>query len=203
MIRRALLPIALVALLAGCSAEPGAGSPYPLPDGAAALRWGAGPYGLVLVPDSGRDAVSWDALARVLAEEGMTVVAVGQAEPAVVEAAIRQLQAGGVERVAVLAAGAGSNAAFALGVEQPALVDQLIVLSARGNVSRLGVFPKLFVASEGEGAAGEAERMTDEAPGDWNALFLAPGDDSGQAILEGEGAEAAREAIVQRLEERR
>ncbi len=203
MTRRAFLPLALVALVAGCNAESPAGSPYPLPDGADALRWGDGPYGLVLVPDAGRDAASWDAVARVLAEEGMTVVAVDEAGAEMVEAAISQLQGDGIERVAVLAAGAGSTAAFAVGVDQPDLVDQLIVLSARGNVSRLGVFPKLFVAAEDEGAAAEAERMTEDAPGDWNAVFLAPGDDSGQAILEGEGADAARAAIIQRLEERR
>lgn len=203
MIRRAFLPLALVTLVAGCSQAPTAGSPYPLSDDAAALRWGDGAYGLVLVPDAGRAAASWDATARLLAEEGMTVVALGNAEAGVIEAAIRRLQADGIERVAVLAAGAGSTAAFAVGVDQPELVDQLIVLSARGNVSRLGVFPKLFVASEDEGAAAEAERMTEDAPGDWNALFLAPGGDSGQAILEGEGAEAARAAIIQRLEERR
>jgi hypothetical protein len=133
----------------------------------------------------------------------MTVVAVDEAGAEMVESAIRQLQGDGIQRVAVLAAGAGSTAAFAVGVDQPDLVDQLIVLSARGNVSRLGVFPKLFVAAEDEGAAAEAERMTEDAPGDWNAVFLAPGDDSGQAILEGEGADAARAAIIQRLEERR
>ncbi len=203
MIRRTLLLVGLVVAVTACAAEQAGGSPYPLPDGAAARRWGDGPYGVVLIPDTGRDAASWDAHARVLADEGMTVVGLDAVDAAIAEAAIRRLHDDGVERVAVLAAGAGSNAAFALGVEQPALVDQLIVLSARGNVSRLGVFPKLFIASEDEGAAAEAERMTAEAPGDWNALFLADGGATGQAILEGEGAGDALDAIVQRLEERR
>ena len=203
MRRRALLPLALVAAMAGCATEPADGSPYPLPDGASARRWGDGAYGVVLIPDDGAGASAWAATARVLAGEGMTVVAIDVADAAVAEAAIRQLQTDGIVRVAVMAAGGGSNAAFALGVEQPLLVDQLVTLSARGNVSRLGVFPKLFVASENEGAAAEAERMTEDAPGDWNALFLAPGDATGLAILEGEGAAVALEAIVQRLEERR
>jgi pimeloyl-ACP methyl ester carboxylesterase len=123
----------------------------------------------------------------------MTIVAVDEADAAAAAAAIRQLQADGVERVAVMAAGGGSSAAFSLGMSRPELVDQLITLSARGNVSRLGDFPKLFVASQGEGAAAEAERMTQDAPGDWNAVFLAEGDAGAEAL----------DAVVQRLEERR
>jgi pimeloyl-ACP methyl ester carboxylesterase len=197
-----LLPVlALTLVLAGCGSP--VGSPFPLPFHDDARRWGDGPYGLVLVPDAGRDAASWDAQARTLAEEGMTVVAVAEAEPSVVAAAIRRLRDEGVERVAVMAAGAGAEAALELGTQQPDLVDQLILLSAVGEVSGLGVFPKLFVASEDEAAAANAERMADEAPGDWNALYLAPGSESGQAILSGEGSAEAMEAIVQRLEERR
>jgi hypothetical protein len=45
--------------------------------------------------------------------------------------------------------------------------------------------------------------MATEARGDWNALFLAPGSDSGQAILEGAAGEATMEAVIRRLEERR
>ena len=76
-------------------------------------------------------------------------------------------------------------------------------LSASGDASGLGVFPKLFVASEGEVAAADAERMVEEAPGDWNAIYLAEGDASGRGILTGDGAEEAMEAIIQRLDERR
>ena len=73
-----------------------------------------------------------------------------------------------------------------------------------GDAAALDVFPKLFVASEGETAAGDAERMADESRGDWNALFLAPGQASGQALLSDEaGGEPAMDAIVARLEERR
>jgi hypothetical protein len=105
--------------------------------------------------------------------------------------------------VSVLGAGAGAEPAMAVGREQPELVDQLIVVSARGSAEGLGVFPKLFVASEREAAAADATRMAAEAPGDWNALYLAPGGVSGQAILEGDAAAATLEAILRRLEERR
>ena len=60
-------------------------------------------------------------------------------------------------------------------LDEPELVDQLVVISAGGDARGLDVFPKLFVASEGEPAAGEAERMAGESRGDWNALYLAPG----------------------------
>jgi pimeloyl-ACP methyl ester carboxylesterase len=133
----------------------------------------------------------------------MTVVALGAADASVAAQAIEALRAGGIERVAVLAAGDGAAAALELGVDSPELVDQLILLSGTGDASELGVFPKLFVASEGEAAAADAERMVDEAPGDWNAIYLAEGDASGREILTGEGADEAMEAIIQRLDERR
>lgn len=203
MPRRAAVLLAVALSLAACTSAPG-GTPWPLPDDDGALRWGDGPYGLVLVPDAGRDAASWDAPARTFAEHGMTVVALGpDADAGRIAAAIEALQSDGFERVALLAAGAGSGPALELGSARPDLIDQLIVLSARGQVDGLGPFPKLFVASEDEALAAEAARMADAAPGDWNALYVAGGDESGQAILSGDGADAAIEAILLRLEERR
>ncbi len=199
MNRRALLLLVLVAVAGGGAADSADGSPYPLPDGSSARRWSDGAYGVVLIPDAGADAGAWDPAARVLAGEGLTVVAIPGSDAAVAEAAIRQVQADGIERVAVMAAGAGSTAAFELGASRPELVDQLITLSARGDVSGLGVFPKLFVASANAAAAADAERMTEEAPGDWNVVYLARGGASGMAILD----EETVEVIVQRLEERR
>jgi hypothetical protein len=202
------LVLLLATLLAGCatppSGAPAGGSPWPFAEDEGARRWGDGPYGLVLVSDAGREATSWDGPATAFAGEGMTVVALSAGSTAArVMGAILALQDRGIERVAVLAAGSGSAPAMELGATHPELIDQLIVLSAGGGAGSLGVFPKLFVASEEGDAAADAERMADEAPGDWNALYLAPGDDEGQAILEGEGAGAAMEAIVARLEERR
>lgn len=203
MRRPGLVPLLLLAL-ASCGSPPPGGTPWPITEDAAARRWGDGPYGLVLVTDAGREAAAWDGPASTFAGEGMTVVALDAGSTANrVRGAIQALQDGGIERVAVLAAGSGTVPAMELGATWPQLVDQLILLSAEGDVSRLGDYPKLFVASEGEPAAAEAERMADEAPGDWNALYLATGDASGQAILEGEGAEGSMEAIVIRLEERR
>jgi hypothetical protein len=207
MTRRQLVAFLMSALvLAGCGTPPAGGTPWPFAEDPDALRWGDGPYGLVLVTDAGHEAASWDGPATTFAGEGMTVVALGPGSTAGrVAGAILALQDAGVERVAVLAAGSGTVPAIELGATHPELVDQLILLSADGDVRRLGVFPKLFVASEGEDAAADAARMADDAPGDWNALYLAPGDASGQAILDdgGEGAAGAMEAILVRLEERR
>ncbi len=163
--------LALLGALAACGAPPAGGTPWPFAGDPEARRWGDGPYGLVLVTDAGHDAASWDGPASTFAGEGMTVVALDAGSTAGrVQGAIQALQDAGIERVAVLAAGSGSVPAMELGANWPQLVDQLILLSARGNVSRLGDFPKLFVASEDEGAASEASRMAEDAPGDWNAL---------------------------------
>jgi pimeloyl-ACP methyl ester carboxylesterase len=201
----ALAVPALVTLvvLGGCRAP--SGSPVELPDGSAARRWGNGPYGLVLVHDQGLDAASWGTPAAAFADKGMTVVAVEPATPGAVVSALRSLlEDDGLDRVALLGAGEGGGTAMQAALAEPDLVDQLVVISASGDAAALDVFPKLFVASQGEPAAGDAERMADESRGDWNALFLAPGQASGQALLSDEtGGEPAMEAIVARLEERR
>ncbi len=153
----------------------------------------------------GLDAASWATQAATFADKGMTVVAVESATPGAAVSALRSLlEDGGLDRVALLGAGDGAGVALQAALDEPELVDQLVVISASGDAAALDVFPKLFVASEGEPAAGDAERMADESRGDWNALFLAPGEASGQALLSDEtGGEPAMEAIVARLEERR
>jgi pimeloyl-ACP methyl ester carboxylesterase len=201
-------PLAIVTLLvlAACSGPPGFdGGRVTLADGSAALTVGDGPYGLVLVHEEGTDAASWEPQALAFADEGMTVLAVEVVEPRAIEAAISHLHdARGLERVALLAAGSGAQAAMSVGREKPELVDQLIVISAvAADVAGLGPFPKLFVASADEAAAADAERMADDSPGDWNDVYLAPGAASGQAIFAGEGGAATLEAVLQRLKERR
>jgi pimeloyl-ACP methyl ester carboxylesterase len=199
----ALGPMLALILIAGCAASP-SGTPLSLPDAAGALTWGDGAYGVVLVPDAGHDAGSWDTEARDFADDGMTVVAIATPSEAAAVAALRYLlDDRGLERAALVGAGAGATVAMAVAIDQPELVDQLIVLSATGDVSRLGELPKLFVASSGEAAATDAARMAGEATGLWNELYLAEGSATGQAILEGEGREGTMAAILRRLDERR
>ena len=202
IVRRVSVLVTVMALsLVACGGT--AGTPIELPGGTAARSWGDGPYGLVLVHDIGHDAASWSAPAVAFAGRGMTVLAVEDADADAVVNAITWLLGSGIERVALLGAGDGSVAVLTVGAERAELVDQMILISATGDVAALGAFPKLFVASEQEGAAADAERMATEARGDWNALFLAPWSDSGQAILAGAAGEATMEAVVRRLEERR
>ena len=199
---RLFVAVMLVALMAACGAPTGTG--VSLSDGSGARTWGNGQYGLVLVPDAGRDATSWDSIAPIFAANGMTVLAVDSANPTAVVAALRYLeQELGIDRSALLGAGAGAGAALTVAADQRGLVDQLIVLSASGDVRGLGEMPKLFVASTGESAAAEAQRMANEAAGAWNELYLAEGSASGQAILEGDGRDGAMAAILRRLDERR
>jgi pimeloyl-ACP methyl ester carboxylesterase len=201
--RRRLPALAVALGLAACATV--TGDRLTLPDGSDALQWGDGPYGLVLVHEEGADAASWEPQAVAFAEEGMTVLAVEVSEREAIAAAIRHLRDGvGLERVALLAAGSGSEAALAVGRDQPELVDQLIVISATSqDVAELGPFPKLFVASEGEIAAAQIQAMAEQAPGDWNDVFLAEGATSGQAMFDGEGGAATLDAVLQRLAERR
>ena len=83
------------------------------------------------------------------------------------------------------------------------MIDQLILLSSTGDVSGLGAYPKLFVASEGEGMADTVQRMADEAPGSENEALIVPGDAHAQAIFQTEQGEPLLTAILDRLEEYR
>lgn len=199
---RTLISIALALATVGCGAP--AGTPVGVSGAGSALLWGHGDYGVVLAHEPGRDAQSWGPLAIKLANSGMTVLAPQQTDAAALLAAIKELHEGrGLARVALLAAGESSAAALQVGRDHPEQVDQLILISARGDAASLGVFPKLFIAGAGEGAAADAQRMADESPGDWNAVFLAQGSASGQALLDSQGAEDVQTAILRRLEERR
>jgi pimeloyl-ACP methyl ester carboxylesterase len=196
------LALALALAMAGCTVAPGDGGRVTLADGSSALLWGDGEYGVVLVHGAIYDAASWEPQAAVFAENGMSVLAVESATAESVVAGIAYLRER-VERVALLGASAGAGPAMEVGRTQPGIVDQLIILSGSGDASTLGEFPKLFAASEGESAAAAAERMSVEAPGRWNALYLAPGNAHAQAIFISEGGDALLNAIVRRLEERR
>lgn len=178
---------------------PAAAETVTLPDGTTARSWGDGAYGVVLVGEGWEEA----GIPQELALERMrALVAAAASEPAL-RAGIEALRAGGVERVAVMAAGSGVEAAFALGASEPGIIDQLIVVSGSGDVAELGEFPKLFVASEDEALAAEAARMADEAPGAWNAALLVPHPGTGVEILRDPVSGALADGIVRRLEERR
>lgn len=206
-----LIRLSLVLVLSACATQtdaPAASSASFLPtpaaveavtlsDGSPARAWGDGPYGVVLVGGA------WDPVAEELAAHGMRALVPGGATADALRAAIGDLHGAGIERVAVMAVDAGVRAAFEVGTDEPDQVDQLITLSAVGNVSPLGEFPKLFAASQDEPAAQAAAEMADRAAGEWNVELLVPGDASGLAILDGPGADVLLDGILRRLEERR
>lgn len=211
--RVAIVAAALLAsgLLAGC------GAPTPtdgrtqvtLSDGSTALQWGDGDYGVVLVPDNGDTLAGWAPLAAQIAAHHMTALAVdvSYATGDRLAAAADWLTDNGAERVAFVASGQRGPGLVVVYVNAAGALDQLIAISADMSdldLADLGEPPKLFTAAEGDAtAAAAAERMTDHAAGDWNALLLVAGTAHGQAILDSEGGPALVEAIVARLEERR
>jgi acetyl esterase/lipase len=109
----------------------------------------------------------------------------------------------GIRGVAFLGASAGGSAVLQAATNSPEVPDQLILLSAVGDVSGLGEEPKLFVASEGEGRrlAQEVRQMAGEAPGDHNEALILPGDVHAQAIFETDQGERLMQTILERLEE--
>ena len=168
----------------------------------AALVWGEGDYGVVMAHGAAYDAASWEEQARRISGEGMIALAVEDTSPQNLLAAVEYLQEErGAKGVALLGASAGGSDALQTARENPRVVDQLILLSVTGKASGLGEGPKLFVASEGEGMAGEVRRMAEEAPGDWNEALVLPGDAHAQAIFETEEGERLMQAILKRLEE--
>ncbi len=204
---RVLAVASTLGLLLVACAPAGSGSRIGLGTDGGGIAWGDGDYGVVLIHDTGTDAAAWDAVAVTMAEQGMTALAPDGTDAAAVRAAIGYLRdERGLERVALVAAGSGGAAALVVGRESPDLVDQLILISVRGDaatVAELGDFPKLFAASSGEAAAAAAEAMTGAAPGLWNALFLAPGSASGHAIFDSDGGDELLDAVLRRLDERR
>ncbi len=99
---------------------------------------------------------------------------------------------------------AGGSTVLRAAKENPGAANQLIILSAAGDVSGLGTEPKLFVASEGESRlAEEARRMAQEAPGDRNEALILSGDAHAQAIFQTEEADRLMRAILERLEKYR
>lgn len=206
------MTIAVAVLVVGCGAsgsstadeEQGSaisGEWVSLP-GTWAILWGEGERGVVLAHGAAYDAASWESQGQTLGENGAAVLAVEETSPSNLRTAIRYLkEESGVESVALIGASAGARPVLEVGEEDPEKIDQLILLSGIGDVSGLGAYPKLFVASEGEGIAERVRQMADEAPGDRNEALILPGDAHAQAIFETEERERLMQVILERIEE--
>ena len=168
--------------------------------GSAALQWGDGDYGVVLAHGAAFDAASWEAQATAIAEQGATVIAVEDITQESIRAAVERLQADGHEDVALVGGSAGSDAILQLASAQPDLPDQLVLLSPNTVVDGLGDEPKLFIASEDEPVADVSQQLADAGPGDDNEVIMLSGSDHAQNIFDGENADEAMNAILERLD---
>jgi hypothetical protein len=216
--RRLAALLAPVLLLGGCfaqgdgssTAQPSAAATLALAGGVSALRWGDGPYGVVLLHDTNHEPASWAALAQALAADGMTALAPQTTDVAALTAAIEALRStpsaqssATIERVAVIAAGTGIDAVAALAASNAALVDQVVLVSPTSDARWTAEFPKLFVAGSASGEAAAARSAEGSAAGAWNALLLVDGSGAGQALFEGTAGAELVSAVVRRLDERR
>lgn len=171
--------------------------------GTGALVWGEGDYGVVLAHGAAYDAASWEPQATEIAGNGIVVLAVEDTSTQSISAAAEYLkEERGVDGVALIGASAGTSGVLGAAEEDPALPDQLILLSGTGDVTGLGEYPKLFVASEDEGIAGEVRRMVEEAPGEENEALILPGGAHAQNIFQAEEGERLLDTILERLERR-
>lgn len=168
--------------------------------GGEALVWGEGDRGAVLAHGAAYDAASWRGQAERLAANGVVALAVEDTSAeSVVEAAGYLKEERGVREVTLVGASAGTAGVLGAAEEEPGVVDGVVLLSGTGDVAGLGEYPKLFVASEGEGLAEEVRRMAEEAPGDRDEVLILPGDAHAQAIFETDGGERLMRDILERL----
>ncbi|MEJ7654233.1 MAG: alpha/beta fold hydrolase [Chloroflexia bacterium] len=169
-----------------------------------AIVWGEGEYGVVLVHGAAYSAASWDRLGNAAAQSGIVAIAVENATHDAAIAAVDYLkQELGATATALLGASAGGAAVLEVGATNEDSVDQLILLSATGTVENLGDFPKLFIASEGEGIAEQVRRMAHLAPGNRNDAVILPGDAHAQAIFDTDQGERLIMIIIERLNQGR
>ncbi len=148
------------------------------------------------------DAASWREQAERLAKEGMAALAFEDTSArSVAEAAGYLKEVRGVRDVTLIGASAGTSGVLGAVEETSGLVDGVILLSGTGEVSGLGEYPKLFVASEGEGLAEEVRRMAESAPGSRNETLILPGDAHAQAIFGTDQGGKLMRAILERLKD--
>jgi len=167
-----------------------------------AIVWGEGDQGVVLSHGAAYDAASWEPQGKTLGENDKVALAVEDTSSQNLRSAIDYLKEEyGVESVALIGASAGAGPVLQVAEDNPEVLSQIILLSGTGDVSGLGEYPKLFVASEGEGIADQARQMADEAPGDRNEALILPGDAHAQAIFQSEEGERLTRAILERLEQ--
>lgn len=166
-----------------------------------ALIWGNGDTGVVLSHGAAYDAASWTPQARKMAQNGAVVAALEDTAAQNVEAAADYLRdKRGAKSISLIGASAGTSGVLEAAQDED-MTNQVILLSGTGDVSGLGEFPKLFVASEDEGLAGEVRQMAKEAPGDQSKALILPGSAHAQAIFDTDQGDRLLRTIINRLKE--
>jgi pimeloyl-ACP methyl ester carboxylesterase len=184
----------------GGGSATGGAAEYTTLGGMGALVWGDGGYGVVLAHGASYDAASWEPQAKEMARNGMVVIAVEDtSEESIALAAEHLKDERSARGVALVGSSSGTSGVLEAAEAHPGLPDQLILLSGAGDVSRLGAYPKLFVASGGEGLAEEARRMAEESPGTQNEALTVAGDAHAQGIFATEEGGMLMDAMLKRL----
>lgn len=178
-------------------------------------RQNSGAAGVVLAHMYPADQTSWYDYARRLADEGYVALAFdfrGYGESGGskqidqidrdVAAALREIRAQGVTRVALIGASMGGTAALMVAAREP--VQGVITLSAPVEFEGLSakdavtkvMAPKLFIGAEDD-AGGPAARELGAMAAEPKDVVVFPGSDHGTDLLRG----AQRDAVLAHMEE--
>ena len=205
------LLLAAAATVAGCGVSGGSAGEEPESDISGswvgmgdtwAITWGEGDRGVILAHGAAYDAASWEAQGQALEENGLVALAIEDISLGSLRFAVDYLKEEyDVESVALVGASAGAGPVLQVAEEDPEEISQIILLSGIGEVSGLGEYPKLFVASEGEEVSERVRQMAEEAPGDRNEALILPGSAHAQAIFRTEEGDQLMQTILERLEE--
>jgi pimeloyl-ACP methyl ester carboxylesterase len=167
-----------------------------------AIVWGEGDRGVVLAHGASYNAASWEPQGQTLGDNDAVAVAVEDTSSYNLRSATDYLKKErGVKSVTLIGASAGTRPVLQAAQNNPEEINQIILLSGIGDVSGLGEYPKLFVASEGEGIAERVRQMANEAPGNQNEALILAGDAHAQAIFQTEEGERLMQVILERLKE--
>lgn len=169
--------------------------------GTEALVWGNGERGVVLSHGAAYDAASWTPQAQQIAKNDAAVLAVEETSKESIEAAANYLkEERGAKSITLVGASAGGAPVLEVAGDSD-LADGVILLSSTGDVSNLGDYPKLFVASEGESMSSQVRQMAKDAPGGNNEALILSGDAHAQAIFDGDQGDKLLQAIIKRVKE--
>ena len=107
----------------------------------------------------------------------------------------------GITNIAFVGGSAGADAILTLLSSQPALADQIILLSPNRAVDDLGEQPKLFIASEDEPGADVSTQLAETATGTDNRAVLLPGSAHAQNIFSTDEGPRALQLLLDRIRE--